>query len=138
MVQNVQGTKRENAVLPVSCYTVINYSKRVDGAAEQTINEGDQMDIYNRESPTDEARGRKRKHRHSIDSLQIIQQFLDAMNAEVFHLRCPKLKSVLTDLDTEIELEKARHEIKMEECREIILMQGVQLEQALNQVVGAK
>ena len=96
------------------------------------------MDIYNRESPTDEARGRKRKARHSIDSLQIVKQYLAAMDAEVFHLRCPKLKSILVDLDAEIELETARHEIKMEECREIILMQGCQLEHKLNEVVGSQ
>ncbi len=96
------------------------------------------MDIYNRESPTDEARGRKRKARHSIDSLQIIQQFLAAIDAEAFHLICPKLKSVVTDLDTEVELEIARHEIKMEECREIILMQGCQLEHKLNEVIGGQ
>ena len=115
---------------------MLNNSERVDGAAEQTINEGNSVETYLQKSPSDEARFNKRKHRHNIISLQIVKQYLAAMDAEVFHLRCPKLKSILVDLDAEIELETARHEIKMEECREIILMQGCQLEHKLNEVVG--
>lgn len=95
------------------------------------------MDSYTRQSPSDEARGRKRNHRQNIDSLKIAHKFLDAINSEVFYLRCDNLKAVLTQLGDEIASEQARQELGMETCREIILSQVGQLEQKLNQVVGA-
>lgn len=96
------------------------------------------MDSFQIKSPSDEARFNKRKYRHNIISLKIVGQYLDAMNAELFHLNCDELKGMLTHLGDEISSEQARQEIKMDECREIILSQVGQLEQKLNQVIGGQ
>ena len=87
------------------------------------------MSECKKESPADTAKGKKRGHRLTIDSLEIAKKFIDAIAAEVFYMEdCKKLKGALNLLDFEVAREKARNEIAMEECREIISMSLIQLE----------